>query len=1790
MKKTALLLAMIILAVFVLASCSLFGGEEKACEHLDENSDHKCDECQEVLTEHQDSDDNNACDICGATICEHSDDDSDHLCDGCEKVLTSCHDSDNDHECDICGATLSEHADSGRDHKCDVCDAVISDHVDADGDNACDICLQRMCEHSDADSDHLCDACKKKITDCADNNSDHKCDTCGATLSDHKDEDDDNVCEICGGTICVHSDNTSDHLCDACGKPFTECQDSDNNHKCDICSAVLTSCLDKDGDYLCDICSVPFEDVFYSLNVSDIETGTRANDDINGKFTIVATTEVRTRTRVFNDVEYTKSIKIGSKTAGVKVNVPGDGKLSFLIQNGSSSANVQYVVLVDPDGNKQTIEFAGNNEGSPVVKLEIDVTEGEWTILRNSGTIDIYYLELSCKVPVSPECGFELVDTGNTDFISGTTLDFSGLRLNAVFESGKTEPLALENVTIDTSAVDMNKEGVYTVTVTYKEYSAITFEVSVYVPSELKFGFDAVEKIENSSAGNGVYYNHSFKELYFVGESFDATGLTVIVVAKCGNESLEFTVSDYNVSGFDSSEKGKKVLTVSYADISSEIVVHVTDQTPVIDSQSGVIKALVDPSYLSYVGELSGPFHIFNTIQQALDFLEAADDNVRKELYLSTGKYNEKIEITIPNLSIIGWGESVSDVVIEWDSLYGLEDASGFTHVTDSTATVSVRESAVGCIIDNVTISNYWNSIEVFDKDLGAGYAEHRALALLVQSDRFIMKNSALIGYQDTVEFFYGRQYLENCYIEGTTDFIFGTNNTTFFKNCQIHSIDNGKTDGGYITAFKGMNKNDEDSVVYGAIFFECKFTADEKVVKNSNTAIGRTWGKYAAVAVINCEIDGHVSTKASTGASKNERYVSMNGILPSDSTVQFVEFGNTGAGALAEAVNGMRMLTAEEAALYCNLGVVFGKINGKVSYLDAWDPFNNEVTVDDKTYYYFDQTVGTTGTSHTLDTATNLPVGESVQLGDMLIFAEGGKIAWNSNANALNMKAGALLRFTVPAGTEVLITAYPGYAAYTVNGVGAGAATFSRYFAEETEVTILSTGDCYLFSVIINPDEEAPVAPTLNELKVEGFNTNYTVGQSFSLDGVVLKAYYSDNSIHYITDYDCDYSAVNSDAEGVYDVVFNYGGKSLTVSVNYEDPNAGPEISENTVLDFTTQDGLLAVQNNKRVTIDGSVRHNGGEIQITGTISFQVKAGTVVTVIPYNDTQYASYTVTYDNETSEVLNSNIGFIVTTDTVVTYTGLSNNYLCQIIIECPVKDGKYVFGGSGEAGDVTGMLESGKNISISGTFKNHSGGAQMGEDSVISFVLPAFSKMVVKGYDTNYGLLNVSVDGESVEMDSNACYVFDNASPYGLTVLITAANAGTEEAPNYSRSYITYLDVEVSYVISEDQEVTFGSEGNYKDSGIDFSGANVRDNGGNNSQISSGSFSFVVKEGAVLVINGYPGYTSYTIFDGYILSETITEDKYEYVALSDCLITITAVDGNNYFYSFSVTYPSTEPEVPTDFEVTFGSEGNYKDSGIDFSGANVRDNGGNNSQISSGSFSFEVKAGGTLVINGYPGYTSYTIFDGTTTTEEITADTYTYTAEADVTVTITPVNSNNYFYSFKVTYPAGGGDVVEPEEPVVKEYVLDATADMAAFAQGDKADGDVEVAGTDGFFTVHYSAKTKVDGSTKEFEDGYSATQRINMGGKTTVGNSVLNAIEFTTQGTATVTVWWVCGGDGREIDLFGADGTILQTTAEGSTKNSLYISTFEISEAGKYYIGSSAGSNYYFKVEVEDTI
>ncbi len=178
----------------------------------------------------------------------------------------------------------------------------------------------------------------------------------------------------------------------------------------------------------------------------------------------------------------------------------------------------------------------------------------------------------------------------------------------------------------------------------------------------------------------------------------------------------------------------------------------------------------------------------------------------------------------------------------------------------------------------------------------------------------------------------------------------------------------------------------------------------------------------------------------------------------------------------------------------------------------------------------------------------------------------------------------------------------------------------------------------------------------------------------------------------------------------------------------------------------------------------------------------------------------------------------------------------------------------------------------------------------------------------------------------------------------------------------------------------------------------------------------------------------------------------------------------------------------------------------------------------------------------------------------------------------------PTNNNN-FHKIEVTEEV-------PVATTTKEYTLDTTTDLAAMDAGAKADGDVEKAGTEDYFAIYYSAKTKIDSSTKTFEDGYEGTQRLNFGGKAAIGETTKNAIQITTGGKATVKVWFVQGGDdNRQVAIFDAEGNqIAVTTLEGMTKNSPYIAELEIPEAGTYFIGCPTNNNNFHKITVIEEV
>ena len=186
--------------------------------------------------------------------------------DGCtEGVETdNCTDEDKNHICDICGNIISNHEDANQDHVCDLCGKVISNHEDADNNHVCDHCGKVISNHEDANKDHVCDLCGKTISNHEDADEDHVCDYCGKVITNHiggnKTCRDKAVCEACGksyGELDPNNHTGLEHIpakaatedsegnieywhCKVCGKYYADAEASQEIAEADTVTKKLT--------------------------------------------------------------------------------------------------------------------------------------------------------------------------------------------------------------------------------------------------------------------------------------------------------------------------------------------------------------------------------------------------------------------------------------------------------------------------------------------------------------------------------------------------------------------------------------------------------------------------------------------------------------------------------------------------------------------------------------------------------------------------------------------------------------------------------------------------------------------------------------------------------------------------------------------------------------------------------------------------------------------------------------------------------------------------------------------------------------------------------------------------------------------------------------------------------------------------------------------------------------------------------------------------------------------------------------------------------------------------------------------------------------------------------------------------------------------------------------------------------------------------------------------------------------------------------------------------------------
>jgi pectinesterase len=161
----------------------------------------------------------------------------------------------------------------------------------------------------------------------------------------------------------------------------------------------------------------------------------------------------------------------------------------------------------------------------------------------------------------------------------------------------------------------------------------------------------------------------------------------------------------------------------------------------------------------------------YTSIQDAIDAIRVYP-LAPITVYIKNGVYNEKIELPANNVDVTFIGENVDSTIITFNDYSGKGKHTTFTSYTAKISGNRFRA-------ENITFANSAGPVG-------------QALALYVDADKAVFKNCKFLGNQDTI-FAAGeisRQFFVDCYIEGTTDFIFGPA-TAVFKNCTIRAKTN---------------------------------------------------------------------------------------------------------------------------------------------------------------------------------------------------------------------------------------------------------------------------------------------------------------------------------------------------------------------------------------------------------------------------------------------------------------------------------------------------------------------------------------------------------------------------------------------------------------------------------------------------------------------------------------------------------------------------------------------------------------------------------------------------------------------------------------------------------------------------------------------------------------------------------------------------------------------------------------------------------------------------------------
>lgn len=293
------------------------------------------------------------------------------------------------------------------------------------------------------------------------------------------------------------------------------------------------------------------------------------------------------------------------------------------------------------------------------------------------------------------------------------------------------------------------------------------------------------------------------------------------------------------------------------------------------------------PTTLTVAQDGSGNY---KTIQEAVNSVRDLGQQ-RVQIFIKKGVYHEKLVIPSWKTALTLIGESPESTIITGNDYSGKpvpggKDAFGLAKYSTFTSYV-VLVQGNDVTLENLTIENTAGRVG-------------QAVALHVEGDRIIVRNCRILGNQDTLYTAKeeSRQYYENCFIEGTTDFIFGEA-TCVFQGCTIRSLTNS-----YITA-----SAQRQGQKFGYVFFDCKLVAAPEATK---VYLGRPWRPYAKTVFIRTDMGTHITPAGWDPWPGDKMFPDK------EKTAYYAEYQSRSAGAdVSKRVAWSRQLSRREAKRY---------------------------------------------------------------------------------------------------------------------------------------------------------------------------------------------------------------------------------------------------------------------------------------------------------------------------------------------------------------------------------------------------------------------------------------------------------------------------------------------------------------------------------------------------------------------------------------------------------------------------------------------------------------------------------------------------------------------------------------------------------------------------------------------------------------------------------------------------------------------------------------------------------